>query len=546
MKKILFLATLFTAFLMTSKAQTILLNEGFENGFPAAWNNVDHDGDGFSWEVLTADDDFIDTHTGNACIASASYDNEEEGALEPDNYLVMPAITIPANLTAANLPALTWWVAAQDPDYPADYYEVRISTSGNTVSDFTGSAVYAEILSSDEWAQRHVDLSSYVGQTIYIAFIHTNCSDEFIMKLDDISVFYFENPSIVTTPDAIDFGTVALNTQSPTQQVSVMSALLDGNISVTCEAPFSISINNNNFSTSQSLTANVSTSLFVRYEPTEAGSHTGNITLTNGTVTTTIAVNGEGIDCNEVLQLPFYEDFEDEITPCWTRQDVDHDGYNWMWANDGMGHESDGYYFSYSYNEEEWEDLTPNDWLITPRIAIPSEGIHISWWVASYDEDFPDNSYEVWMSTEPGANSGAQIFSETVSSATFVQRTLNVALYPGQDVYFTFVHNTNTASIETSYGLMLDDIRIEAGLGIDENTSHHGISVYPNPATEMLNVKAEGFDHCTVVNALGQTVISEPIVNGELHLNISHLTNGVYFVRCSGDGTVETVKVIKK
>ena len=546
MKKILFLTSLITACLLTSKAQTILLNEGFENGFPTAWNNLDHDGDGFSWEVLTADEDLISTHTGNGCISSASYDYEEEEALEPDNYLVTPAITIPDNLTAANMPMLTWWAAAQDPDYPADYYEVRVSTTGNTISDFTSNAVYAEILSTDEWARHHVNLSNYIGQTIYIAFIHTNCSDEFIMKLDDISVFYFDNPTIAATPNALNFGTVALNTQSQAQQVSIISALLDGTISVTCEAPFSISINNNTFSTSQSLTSNTVTSLFVRYEPTTTGNHTGNVTLTNGTVTTTIAVSGEGIDCNEVLQLPFVEDFEDEITPCWTLTDADHDGQNWMWMNDGFGHESNGYYLSYSYDEEEWEDLTPHDLLITPRIAIPNDPIHISWWVAAYDEDFPDNSYEVWMSINPGDNSGVLIFSETVHSATFEQRVINLNYFPGSDVYFTFVHNTNTAAIETSYGLMIDDIRIEEGLSIDESTTSRGISVYPNPTTEMLNVKAENFDHCTVMNTLGQTVISEPIVNGELHLNIAHLSDGVYFVKCSGDNIVETVKIIKK
>ena len=146
MKKILFFVALFTTTLMASKAQTLLFNEGFENGLPSTWNNIDHDGDGFSWEVLTADEDLIDTHTGNGCIASASYDYEEEEALEPDNYLITPAITIPANLTAANMPMLSWWVAAQDPDYPADYYEVRIST------DKTGSGKVATRWASAYWS----------------------------------------------------------------------------------------------------------------------------------------------------------------------------------------------------------------------------------------------------------------------------------------------------------------------------------------------------------------------------------------------------------
>ena len=546
MKKIITLALFFCACIFATHAQTILMSEGFESGLPETWNNIDHDGDGFSWEILTMDEDEIPTHTGNGCIASASYDYEEDEALEPDNYLITPAITIPDNLTAANMPLLSWWVAAQDPDYPADYYEVRISTTGNSASDFTTSAVYAEILSTDEWTMHTVDLRNYIGQTIYIAFIHTNCSDEFMMKLDDIAVLYFDTPSIVTTPDALDFGSVMINTTSASMPVNVISALLDGTISVSCEPPFSISINNNNVSISRSMTANVSTSLFVRYEPTAEGTDEGVITLTNGTTTATISVSGLAVNCDNALQLPFYEDFENEITPCWTLRDADHDGMNWMWMNDGYGHESDGYYISYSYDEEEWEDLMPNDWLITPRIAIPNTGAHINWWAAAYDEAFPDNSYEVRVSTTPDFENSEVIYSEMLTTDVYGQRFANLTGFEGQEVYIAFIHNTNTNQYEESYALVIDDIRIEEGVGIEENTCSPALSVYPNPATQMLNIKGEGFDHCMVVNALGQTVVSELMVNGELHLNISHLSNGVYFVKCSGDGTVETVKIIKK
>jgi len=546
MKKIITLALLFCAGLFAAQAQTYLLNESFENGLPSTWNNLDNDGDGFSWEIATEEETWFSAHTGAACITSASYDNDELEELEPDNYLVTPAITIPSTLSANNMPMLSWWVAAQDPEYPADYYEIRISTSGNTASDFTENAVYAEILSTDQWVQHTVNLSNYIGQTIYIAFIHTNCSDEFVIKLDDISVFYFENPSIIVTPETLDFGTVAINTHSTQQQVNVISALLDGNITVSCQAPFSISINNNTFSTSQSLTANTTAALFVRYEPTAEGTDEGTITLTSGTVTTTIAVNGTAVNCDNVLQLPFYEDFEREITPCWTLLDADHDNQNWMWANDGYGHESDGYYLSYSYDEEEWEDLTPNDWLITPRIAIPATSAHISWWIAAYDDDFATNSYDVLVADNLEFNNATTLYSETTFTAEFQQRFANLTGFEGQEVYIAFVHNTNTAANEDSYGLLLDDIRIEEGVGIEENNVQPVVSVYPNPATQTLNIKAEGFDNCSIINTLGQNVISEPIMNGELHINIAHLSNGVYFVRCSGDGVVETVKIVKK
>ena len=78
-----------------------------------------------------------------------------------------------------------WWVAAQDPNYPADHYEVKVSTSA-TMSTFT--SVYDETIASGDWEERTVNLNNYAGQTIYIAFVHNNCTDNFRMKIDDISV----------------------------------------------------------------------------------------------------------------------------------------------------------------------------------------------------------------------------------------------------------------------------------------------------------------------------------------------------------------------
>ena len=131
---------------------------------------------------------------------------------------------------------------------------------------------------------------------------------------------------------------------------------------------------------------------------------------------------------------------------------------------------------------EEWEDIMPQDWLITPRIAIPATGAHISWWVAGYAEDFPDNSYYVLVADEPTFDNPTNLYNETVHSGTFAQRVANLTGFEGQDIYIAFVHTTNTNEIETSYGLVIDDILIEEGVGIEEHTASATVSVYPNPA----------------------------------------------------------------
>ena len=69
-----------------------------------------------------------------------------------------------------------------------------------------------------------------------------------------------------------------------------------------------------------------------------------------------------------------------------------------------------------------------------------------------------------------------------------------------------------------------------SGVGIQDVDAPQ-FSIYPNPATSILNVEGEGL--AEVYNALGQMVISEN-VNGNAQLNVSNLETGVYFVRMNG------------
>ena len=177
MKKILLsLAALCLAGAMS--AQT-LLSEGFEQGIPSTWTTIDADADGQNWMSYPTG-----AYVGEGCAASASW-TSNTGALNPDNWLITPAITIPS----ADF-ALNWYVAAQDPSYPQDKYSVYIAT-GNTVADFTATTpVHTEVIQSGDWTGHMVDLSDYAGQTIYVAFRHYDCSDLFVMKIDEVKVFH--------------------------------------------------------------------------------------------------------------------------------------------------------------------------------------------------------------------------------------------------------------------------------------------------------------------------------------------------------------------
>ena len=161
------LLVLLTVVWQTLSAQTVLFHEEFEGGvLPAGWTVVDADGDGYNWDASYLYQNAGSSHSGDGMIASASWYSLP---LTPDNWLISPAI----NLTVNSF--LTFWVRAQDVNWPEEHYGVYISTTGGaSISDFT--LLYEETLNAESnvWSQKSVDLSNYSGQTIRIAFRHFN------------------------------------------------------------------------------------------------------------------------------------------------------------------------------------------------------------------------------------------------------------------------------------------------------------------------------------------------------------------------------------
>ena len=81
-------------------------------------------------------------------------------------------------------------------------------------------------------------------------------------------------------------------------------------------------------------------------------------------------------------------------------------------------------------------------------------------------------------------------------------------------------------------------------VAISENVVSE-VSIYPNPATSVLNVSAAGYNQVEIINMLGQVVYSNSISNNA-QINVSDLNDGVYFVRLSGANGTTTQKFIKK
>ena len=153
-----------------SEAQTTLV-EGFET-WPAT-----------GWEIFLEGDstrpwrqDFENISNTGAHSADSNISNNQM-----DNWLVSPAI----NVINANY-ELKFWEIYEDISF-YDKSSVHISTGSNNPVDGNYVEVYeASILNTANWEQRTIDLSTYNGQTIYIAFRHEGTYHQWFV--DDVTV----------------------------------------------------------------------------------------------------------------------------------------------------------------------------------------------------------------------------------------------------------------------------------------------------------------------------------------------------------------------
>ena len=104
-------------------------------------------------------------------------------AVTPDNYLVSPQVTLGGSIT--------FQAGVQNVSYAAEKFSVMVSTTGNTAANaFTTVQTWTyapNATSGSEWQEFTVDLSAYSGVG-YIAIRHFDCYDQWILKVDDITI----------------------------------------------------------------------------------------------------------------------------------------------------------------------------------------------------------------------------------------------------------------------------------------------------------------------------------------------------------------------
>jgi len=184
MKKI----TLFVLCLLAIQsinAQTIAWSSDSEDYLN--WGIYDNDQDGVNWGIYSGGGESFGFE--GALFYSQSYDDVNEIALTPDNYLISPVFAISETAVTITFKMKAMAIAA---GYPTEKFAVYVYDNDDDITPET--LIYEEILEAGgTGSAKNITASipaSFAGKNVGLFIRHYDCTDQYELWIDDFEVSY--------------------------------------------------------------------------------------------------------------------------------------------------------------------------------------------------------------------------------------------------------------------------------------------------------------------------------------------------------------------
>ena len=550
---------------------------------------IDANNDGYNFRVYP-----YGGYGSGKCLRSESWMGGNVGALNPDNFVVLPRVTASENTVFSFM--------AVDSDMPGiapdpEHFGVAVSTTGNTnAADFT---MVQEWNSTGSYTEYSVNLSAYAGQDIYVAIRHFNTTGEtYFLYVDDIRITGVDaqitRPAIGAMVYANDELIATLNHGETSFQHMVNRYDSEYCIRIIQEG-------SKNDGTYYALAA-----------PQCATVQIDCIAPKN----LTAAYDGQRVTLSWEREI--FIDFEDDPQG-WTFLDADGDGYIFgIYVAGGMEPNgsvnttgTNASLSSFSYINDNG-DLHPDNYAFMPLTKI-MQNAKVEFYAAGFDPSYPAETFSFVVASEDGMTINP--LGTWTTSHPYNRYTVDLSGYAGSNVFLGFRHHSavsayalcidnitvtnavwaGTASVteryniyrsfdgvnysiighangdatsyddndiqnvnqyykvtavntvpggqtcESDYAMSADGIHdyvYAQTLSIEEIDSNVG--VYPNPTTGIVNINAEGIKNIVVMNALGQKVL-ETIEN---QIDLSQFGNGLFMLKIETENGLSMQRII--
>jgi Secretion system C-terminal sorting domain/Cleaved Adhesin Domain len=165
-------------------------SEDFESGatIPAGWSVINLGGTN-TWNIGVPYGFIPPTAHSGANVARISYN-----IVAHNDYLITPQITPIAGVSDR----LSFWILDDESTFYSDHFEVRISTTNATTAASFSIVLLPNTPAPESWSKINLDLTPYIGQSIYIAFKAVSLNQNY-MFIDDVA-----NDTAPTVPPTCD------------------------------------------------------------------------------------------------------------------------------------------------------------------------------------------------------------------------------------------------------------------------------------------------------------------------------------------------------
>ena len=465
------------------------------------------------WSVVSADpinDDRLGldatSFTGSYSFRFSSYSR----ATNYNQYLISPELILPQG---------EYMVKFYYKGYSNDEsFRVLASSTTNDTSAFT-TVLGDYPTTSREWTEVAFLVPA---NTKYIA-INYYGNYEYYLYVDDITIKVLDIVPTVTVEGPA-------SAESGEEVTFVASAPLATSFSWTVDG---VDANTN---------GNTLTTSF-----TTTGDHIISVVGTNSIGNSIPASATINIFSCDAVNAPWAENFEGN-TSCWNFDTPDGVSHGFVVNPNGQyqySHSGDYCLFG-TYSD----DVDVDQWAISPAIIMPAnaEGYKLSYFVYMTAWEGIPTHYEVRVSTT--ASTAIEDFNvvlknEQDSVRSYVQRVIDMSQFAGQTIRIAFRNITGMGGD----AMMIDDIELSnTVVGINE-VAEANLNLYPNPASSMVTVNADGIEGNVTVQVLdlnGRVMMQQQGNTQSFRFDVSTLAQGAYFVRLTGEKVNAIRKLIVK
>jgi len=185
----------------------------------------------------------------------------------------------------------------------------------------------------------------------------------------------------------------------------------------------------------------------------------------------------------------------------------------------------------------------PNDdWTISPKISLAgAAGSKVELYARGNQVYGPDQ-FNIAVSSTTNVADFVKVNATPIvpPSSGYTKYEFDLSAYDGQDVYIAINCVTNDGLY-----LFIDDFKVTAATLAVSDVNKKAVSIYPNPATEVLNLNVDSkINSADIYDLAGKLVKSASVADNKV--NVKDLQNGTYVLKVNTEAGSTSHKFIKK